>query len=85
MHSARLIAAAIVLSAVFQPAAVAITINMEYTDEGDPTPHEENPSWDPDGTILKAHFNAAKSIWESLLPGEAEITFDFHWDDDASP
>jgi autotransporter-associated beta strand protein len=65
-----------------QPLAHAITINMEYTDEGDPVPHDENPAWDPDGTILKAHFNAAKAIWESLLPGEGEYTFDFHWDDD---
>jgi autotransporter-associated beta strand protein len=82
MRSARLIAAAIVLGAVFQPAAVAITINMEYTDEGDPVPHDENPSWDPAGVILKAHFQAAKQIWEALLPGEGEYSFDFHWDDD---
>lgn len=62
--------------------AHGITINMEYTDEGDTPPHPENPSWDPDGTILKNHFNAAKAIWESLLPGGGEYTFDFHWDDD---
>jgi autotransporter-associated beta strand protein len=60
----------------------AITINMEYTDEGDDPPHPENPSWDPDGTILKNHFNAAKAIWESLLPGGGEYSFDFHWDND---
>ena len=60
----------------------AITINMTYTDEGSPLPHPENPSWDPDGTILKAHFQAAKAIWESLLPGPGSYEFDFHWDDD---
>lgn len=82
MRSARFVAAAIVLCAVFQPAAVAITINMEYYNEGDPVPHDENPSWDPDGTILKAHFQAAKSIWESLLPGSGSYDLTFEWDDD---
>src|SRR5262245_32787186 len=82
MRSASLIAAAIVLFAVFQPPAVAITINMEYYNEGDPVPHDENPMWDPDGTILKAHFQAAKSIWESLLPGSGDVSFVFEWDDD---
>lgn len=62
--------------------AGAVTINIEYTDEGNSVPHPENPSWDPDGTILKAHFQEAKQIWEALLPGEGEIDFDFHWDDD---
>jgi autotransporter-associated beta strand protein len=62
--------------------AHAITINMEYTDEGEPVPHDENPAWDPDGTILKAHFQRAKQIWEALLPGPEEYSFDFHWDDD---
>src|SRR5262245_10610137 len=63
----------------------AITINMEYTDEGSTPPHPENPSWDPDGSILKAHFQAAKYIWEKLLIGEnvSDVySFDFHWDDD---
>lgn len=60
----------------------AITITMEYTDEGDPTPHPENPAWDLDGTRLKAHFNRAKQIWEQLLPGPGDYEFDFHWDDD---
>src|SRR6186997_1559128 len=64
------------------PDAHGITINMEYTDEGSTPPHPENPAWDPAGVILKAHFQAAKSIWESLLPGPGEISFDFHWDDD---
>lgn len=82
MRSTSLLAAAIVLCAVFQPAAVAITINMEYYNEGDPVPHDENPMWDPDGTILKAHFQAAKSIWESLLPGSGDVSFTFEWDDD---
>src|SRR3954447_23217519 len=82
MRSARLVAVAIVLCAVFQPASVAITINMEYTNEGDPVPHDENPSWDPDGTILKAHFQAAKTIWESLLPGPGTYELVFEWDDD---
>jgi hypothetical protein len=60
----------------------AITITMEYTDEGDPVPHDENPSWDPAGLILKQHFNRAKQIWEQLLPGPADFEFDFHWDND---
>jgi fibronectin-binding autotransporter adhesin len=62
--------------------AHAITITMEYTDEGDPQPHPENPAWDPAGVILKRHFNQAKAIWESLLPGPGSYEFDFHWDDD---
>src|SRR5262249_48319983 len=62
----------------------AITINMTYSNEGDPVPHPENPTWDPDGTILKAHFQAAKTIWESLLPGPGSYDFDFQWDDDIS-
>src|SRR5215212_3363394 len=69
MGSARFIAAAIVLGAVFQSAAVAITINMSYFNEGDPVPHDENTMWDPAGTILKSHFQTAKAIWENLLPG----------------
>ena len=32
--------------------------------------------------ILKAHFQRAKQIWESLLPGPGEYSFDFHWDND---
>src|SRR6476660_1883668 len=82
IRSARLIAAAIVLCAVFQPASVAITINMEYYNEGDPVPHDENPMWDPDGSILKGHFQAAKAIWESLLPGPGTYDLTFEWDDD---
>jgi len=82
VRSSRLPAAAILLCAVFQPAAVAITINMDYFNEGDPVPHDENPSWDPDGTILKAHFQVAKAIWESLLPGSGTYDLDFEWDDD---
>ncbi|MDZ4818198.1 MAG: hypothetical protein SGJ20_04410, partial [Planctomycetota bacterium] len=74
MRSARLIAAAIVLGAVFQPTAVAITISMEYsTDFGG----NESPTWDPNGAILTAHFQAAKQIWESLLPGPGNYQFDF--------
>ena len=49
MRSARFLAAAIMLCALFQPAAVAITINMSYFNEGDPVPHDENPLWDPAG------------------------------------
>ncbi len=60
-------------------AAQAITINIEYsTDFGG----EENPTWDENGFILIAHFQAAKQIWEALLPGPGEVTFDFQWDDD---
>lgn len=73
---------ALLLVATSQREANAITITMEYTDEGDPTPHDENPAWDPAGTILKSHFNRAKQIWEQLLPGPGEFEFDFHWDDD---
>src|SRR5262245_25199163 len=73
--------AGILLIGIASPSVYAITISMEYTDEGDTPPHDENPEWDPDGTILKAHFNAAKAIWESLLPGPGDFSFDFHWDD----
>lgn len=62
----------------------AITINMHYFNDGDPVPHDENPSWDPDGTILKNHFQAAKAIWEYLLPGGGSYDIDFEWDDDIS-
>ncbi|MBA3483998.1 MAG: hypothetical protein H0T51_19515, partial [Pirellulales bacterium] len=65
-----------------QRPAHAITIDMEYTDEGDTEPHPENPTWDSAGVILKAHFEAAKTIWESLLPGGGTYSFDFHWDND---
>jgi autotransporter-associated beta strand protein/T5SS/PEP-CTERM-associated repeat protein len=82
MRYARIVTAGMVLCGGIQMPAVGITINIEYTNEGDTVPHDENPSWDPDGTILKAHFQAAKQIWESLLPGEGEIDFDFQWDDD---
>jgi hypothetical protein len=78
----RLIAGLAAVLLVVQ--AHAITISMEYTDEGDTPPHPENPTWDPAGVILKAHFQEAKRIWESLLPGEGEYEFDFHWDDDIS-
>jgi len=70
---------------IFPGIADAITITMEYTDEGDTPPHPENPDWDPDGTILKDHFNAAKAIWEALIPGGGEYMFDFHWDDNLDP
>jgi autotransporter-associated beta strand protein len=79
-----LLAAWLVVGAAMQPHADAITITMEYTDEGDPVPHDENPSWDADGMILKRHFDAAKAIWEALLPGPGNYEFDFHWDDDIS-
>ncbi|MEX2168641.1 MAG: autotransporter-associated beta strand repeat-containing protein [Pirellulales bacterium] len=73
---------ALLFAAATQRHADAITINMEYTDEGDEPPHDENPSWDPSGVHLKAHFQAAKQIWERLLPGDEDYTFDFHWDND---
>ena len=69
-------------AAAMQPRVHAITLNMTYFNEGDPIPHDENPSWDPDGSILKSHFQAAKAIWESLLPGGGSYDFDFEWDDD---
>src|SRR5262245_12617782 len=71
--------------------SLASTIDMEYSDEGSPLPHPENPSWDPDGSILKRHFEAAKAIWESLLPGPSlfpfagNYEFDYQWDDDLDP
>ena len=68
--------------AATQRQAHAITIDMEYTDEGDTPPHDENPSWDPSGFILKVHFQRAKQIWEGLLLGPEEYSFDFHWDND---
>src|SRR3990172_1955633 len=73
---------AILLATVTQPQAHAITLNMTYFNEGDPVPHDENPSGDPAGIILKAHFQAAKTIWESLLPGGGVYDFDFEWDND---
>ena len=77
----------VVLSAILRASTVpprvhAITINMTYSNEGDPVPHDENPTWDPDGSILKNHFQAAKTIWETLLPGPGSYDFDFQWDDD---
>ena len=75
---------ALLLAAVMPPQAHAITLNMTYFNEGDPVPHDENPSWDPAGVILKAHFQAAKTIWESLLPGGGSYDFEFEWDNDIS-
>ena len=59
--------------------ASAINISIEYSTDftGD-----ESPTWDSDGSILKAHFNAAVDIWERLLPSPGSYTFDFQWDDD---
>jgi autotransporter-associated beta strand protein len=76
------IAGALLLLSMPHRQVNAITINIEYSDEGDPAPHDENPSWDPAGVILKAHFQRAKQIWESLLPGDGEYSFDFQWDND---
>lgn len=56
--------------------AYAITINIEHTPEG------ENPSWDPDGSILTAHVNAAVAIWKNIFQGPEVYEFDYHWDDD---
>ncbi|MFO0915873.1 MAG: autotransporter-associated beta strand repeat-containing protein [Pirellulales bacterium] len=78
-------AAAVLIAVGLAPSpevARAVTLEMEYSDEGSPLPHPENPAWDPDGRILKAHFEAAKKIWETLLPGPKVYTFDFQWDDD---
>jgi autotransporter-associated beta strand protein len=73
---------ALLLAATSQHEALAITITMEYTDEGSPSPHPENPAWDPVGFYLKRHFERAKQIWEQLLPGPGNYEFDYHWDDD---
>lgn len=78
-------AAAVLMAVGLAPSpevARAVTLEMEYSDEGAPLPHPENPAWDPDGRILKAHFEAAKKIWETLLPGPKVYTFDFQWDND---
>ncbi len=66
-HAFASLAALLAFSATPRPAH-AITINIEYTDEGDTPPHDENPrSGDPDGMILTKHFQRAKAIWEGLL------------------
>ena len=82
MRSARLLAAAIVLGAVFQPAAVAITINMTYFNEGDRCRTTKIRHGIRTASILKSHFQAAKVIWETLLPGGGSYDFDFEWDND---
>jgi autotransporter-associated beta strand protein len=69
---------AFLLAAATPRQVQAITISIEHT------PENENPGWDPDGSILTSHFQAAKAIWESLLPGPGNYQFDFHWDDDIS-
>lgn len=73
---------ALLIATAMHPRAHAITINIEYTTD---TGGEENPNWDENGAILIAHFQAAKAIWEALLPGGGEYTFDFQWDDDLDP
>jgi hypothetical protein len=73
------------LAAMTHPQVHAITLNMTYFNEGDPVPHDENPIWDPDGAILKSHFQAAKTIWENLLPGGGSYDLEFEWDDDIDP
>ena len=35
--------------------------------------------------LLKLHFEAAKVIWENLLPGSGSYDLDFEWDDDIDP
>ena len=75
----------ILITAALAHPAAAITINGIYTAEGDDPPHDENPWWDPEGTILKAHFEAAADIWEELLyQGATVYTIDFEWDDNIS-
>ena len=79
---ARCVAApAIILFAMgLAPPAAAITILMEYDTE------DEEPSWDPDGAILKEHFQAAAWIWEQLLPTQGNppttYTIQVEWEDD---
>ena len=73
--------ATLLFTAATQRQASAISISIVYsTDFGG----DESPSWDPNGTILKRHFNAAVAIWEALLPGPGSYEFDFQWDNDIS-
>jgi hypothetical protein len=53
----------LLIAAATQPRVHAITIDMVYSNEGDPVPHDENPMSDPDGAILKAHFQTAKATF----------------------
>ena len=57
----------------------AINISTVYSTDftGD-----EAPSWDSNGAILTAHFNAAVDIWERLITSPENYQFDFQWDDD---
>ena len=76
LRIACLVSVATLLLTLAPPLAHAITISIEHT------PEDENPSWDPDGSILTAHFQAAVAIWEDLLPGPMNFEFDYHWDND---
>jgi hypothetical protein len=64
--------------------AKGITIFLDNTNDDE----QEWPAWDPGGNILEAHFNAARDIWESVLPSgvnpPATYSIEFHWDDDIS-
>jgi hypothetical protein len=64
-----------------QRQASAINISVVYSTD---TFGDESPSWDPNGAILTAHFNAAVDIWEELIPSPGNYEFDFQWDDDIS-
>ena len=75
-HGAWLVVLGAFLVAATPRQVHAITISIEHT------PENENPSWDPNGSILTTHFQAAVAMWQSLLPGPGDYSFDFHWDDD---
>ncbi len=73
------LAAAMLSLAPLKQVAHAISISIEYsTDFGG----DESPAWDSNGAILISHFQAAKQIWEALLPGPGSFQFDFQWDND---
>src|SRR5262245_22594739 len=69
-----LVVATLLLAAVTSRPIAALAISMEHT------PEIENPTWDPDRSILISHFVAAKAICESLLLDNEQYTIDFNWD-----
>jgi len=58
---------------LFTAPAAAIDIVIQLGDEG------ENPSYDPNGTRLKAIFNAAAAYWEDYLPASKTYEVDIFW------
>ena len=72
--SIRLASAVLALNVcILGPLGHSITINVEYTDEGDPIPHDENPSWDPSGLILKKTLRRGESHLGSASSGTGHV------------